>query len=195
MWDWQNEWALLKAAIPEFEPFLFSDENYWTLSFKHEDNISSHFSPRLSAGRLEISIYMLQFFSSQDNQIKAAVSSDLEKIQSLKLKWKSNWSKKAAHEFDARIRQWQQTVREIRKHAISNAEYQSQVQVRLMLTFLAESTDLSTELEEKSGLSILDQILRWNSSESDFIWAEKIKSAFPIEKFWFLYRSLNLSGD
>ncbi len=195
MWDWRNEWALLKAAIPEFESFLFSDEIYWSLSFKREGNISPQFNPRLSVGRLEISIYLLQFFSSQDTLIEAAVSGDLAKIQAIKLQWKSNWSKKAAREFNARIRQWQQVVREIRTHAISIAEYQSQVQVRLMLTFLEETSGLSAELEEQSGLITFDQILRGNSISSDFIWADEIKSAFPPEKYWFLYRSLSWSGE
>lgn len=190
MWEWRDEWAFVKSAIHEFEPFLFSNEIYWPLSFMREDNISPRFNPRLSAGRVEISIYLLEFYSSNDPQIQSTVAEGLARIQALKNQWKSNWSKKAALEFDVRLRQWQRVVREIRSHSISNAEYKNEVQVRLMLSFLEESAGDLQQTEEKSGLTALDQVLKVNSISSLFIWSKEIKDAFPSERFWFLYRTL-----
>lgn len=190
MWKWQNEWAYIKAAIDEFESFLFSNEIYWLISIEKSDQVSSNFQPRLSAGRLNVAVFLLTFFSERDAKIDQLVSPSLEKVNFLQEKWKSNWIKKSSLEFSVRLRQWESYLNEMRKRSISQAEYNNQIEVRLILGLL--SNDASNQQDQLSSVSLesVDRMLKLVTSSGKFVWEESIEAAFPQVRFWYLYRNI-----
>lgn len=191
MWDWRSEWAVIKAALPELEPFLFSGEIYWPLSFAQNEHLPKGFNPRLSAGRLMLAIHILSFFSLQDAEIARLISPDLEKIRQLLNDWKSNWTNKALKEYTARMRQWKSTINEIHAGHLSQAEYSTQVQIRLLISLLRESAGTNIDPALIQELTAADQILKSYTSGNDFIWNSQLEDAFPEDRYWYLFRRIN----
>lgn len=190
MWNWQNELAFVKAAIEEFEHFLFSDEIYWQISFNKKDHLPMNFQPRLSAGRLDVAIFILSFYSKKDPKIHLIVSDPLEQIHLLQENWKSNWIKKSTREFSVRSRQWELFLHELRGKNVSQAEYNNQVEVRLFLDLL--SIDISKEQNSPAFISLVsfDSLLKLSTKVGIFVWEDSIEAAFPVDRFWYLYRSV-----
>lgn len=190
MFSWQMEWGIIRAAVPEWEAFLFSREIYWPLNFDRDFEAGSGGKPRLSAGRLLLAILLLDYFALNDPQVETAVRNDLRMINELKADWKSNWQKKQELEIPARLRQWEQNIREIRGGLFSIAEYANQVNVRLILDLLLGNTDSSLSAHSQTHLAALDTQLKQYSSSGPFVWEAALAPAFDSLTHWYLFRKI-----
>lgn len=190
MWNWHDEWSVVKSTIPEWEPFIFSNEIFWPLNFEKNSEFKSGIKPRLTAGRLLIALFFLDYFRKSDPHIDSLINDDIKKISGLKSQWKSNWRKKIQKELTFRMSQWRDLIRKIQKNKLTNAEFQNQLQIRLMIECLMEdgteaiNDDLFDQIEQ------MDLVLKNNSVVSQFIWDDTILSAFDSNKHWYLFRNI-----
>ncbi|MHB8133384.1 MAG: hypothetical protein ACYDH1_04075 [Anaerolineaceae bacterium] len=194
MWNWRNEWAIIRSSIPEWEGFVFSSELFWPLNFDREHEFSEGMKPRLSAGRLLIALFFIEFYQKQNFEIRNSVESDYLGIQKLKTDWKSNWQRKVSAEIPFRLRQWEDIIGKVRKSSISKAEFKSQLQIRFMIDCLLLESTMQIQQQFETQLISLDQLLKMNTIEGEFVWDPEIISAFDPNKNWYLFCKLNTAG-
>jgi len=96
---------------------------------------------------------------------------------------------KAHTELDARLRQWQEYLREV-KRGVNVAYYESAVDTRAMIeALIAQMRIPPYELDEEipRNLALLDRELSRVWERGDFIWPREWKPAYPREEYWWLY--------
>ena len=186
-WNWQDEWAVVKSSIPEWESYIFSKEIYWPLFFGKDSVYRGDIKPRLSAGRLLIALYFLDYFQKNNNDIENTVHKDFQVVNVLKSQWKSNWTKKVLAEIPFRLRLWGDIIQQIRKSSIHNTEFQNQMQIRFMLDCLINESPIDVPDQVKNQVFLLDQQLKNISQPASFVWNDDVSSAFDRNKYWYLY--------
>lgn len=98
---------------------------------------------------------------------------------------------KATAEFEARLRQWEAYIRDVRREAkVHAAYYPTAVEPRAMLAELhkmltAPPYQFSDKLDER--LQLLDSGLRGVWQVGDFVWPEPWAIAYPAKAYWWLY--------
>ena len=96
---------------------------------------------------------------------------------------------KAHTELEARLRQWQEYLREV-KRGVNIAYYESAVDTRAMIDALVAQLRIPPyELDEEipRNLALLDRELSRVWERGEFIWPREWKPAYPREEFWWLY--------
>ncbi|PKO16855.1 MAG: hypothetical protein CVU39_06460 [Chloroflexi bacterium HGW-Chloroflexi-10] len=188
MTDWKVESAVVQAAVADWEPFLFSNEIYWPIQFSSSTIPAGTVLPRLSAGRLLLAGAILSALIKSGEAGADQYYDDLNRFLSLKTLWLANWQKKVKKELPSRIRQWQQTIQEL-KHAekISPAQFSSQLSVRVIVTLLLDEVSQNEVAADYFSLIPLDQALKNHFIAGDFVLEKTLEPLFPKEKFWFLY--------
>ena len=71
----------------------------------------------------------------------------------------------------------------------SQASYAYQVRDRVILDLLDAELSIAGEMEHQNML-VLDQTLHKLTKPGTFIWEMDIRPGFPIEKYWYLYVSI-----
>lgn len=186
-WNWQDEWAVMKSSIPEWEPFIFSNEIFWPLHFGKDVVFRGDIKPRLSSGRLLIAIFFLEFFQKNNDEVGNAIQNEMSVLNSFKIQWKSNWTKKILAEIPLRLNQWQETIQQIRRKSIHAQEYSNRVQIRLMLELMILEIPKEIPEDIKNQIIQLDQLLRNLSQPASFVWNIAVDSAFNQDQFWYLF--------
>jgi hypothetical protein len=99
------------------------------------------------------------------------------------------WEEKAHQELQARLRQWQEHLRDIR-HKQTHVNYATAVEVRTMIAdFLDEMSEPPYQLDADipRRLNALDQELKNHLRPGDFVWPEEWQPAYSREEYWWLY--------
>jgi hypothetical protein len=99
------------------------------------------------------------------------------------------WEEKAHQELQARLRQWQEHLRDIR-HKQTHVNYATAAEVRTMIAdFLDEMSEPPYQLDADipRRLNALDQELKNHLRPGDFVWPEEWQPAYPREEYWWLY--------
>lgn len=96
---------------------------------------------------------------------------------------------KAHTELEARLRQWQEYLREV-KRGVNIAYYESAVDTRAMVEALVAQLRVPPyELNEEipRNLALLDRELSRVWERGDFVWPRAWKPAYPRDEYWWLY--------
>ncbi len=174
--DFDYERTFLEAAAPELKRYLLSDEVYWNLGLRAPAGTRPY--PQFSLG------WLLLFRRRVGSEANEEVLTQIEEIEK---KWKSAWARKAAREFEQRLKLWTQFMNEIRESPEMNRDrYAYEVQRRTMLELLADDADELPD-EQVKLLRAMDSALRGMLKTSGFIEDEGYAGRFPKERFWFLY--------
>lgn len=97
---------------------------------------------------------------------------------------------KAHKELDARLRQMDEYLRDLRHRKGGGINYETAVEPRAMIAALVERLQvppyhLDAQVVQRIGF--LDQNLRRSWTESEFIWPEAWQPAYPRSDYWWLY--------
>lgn len=98
---------------------------------------------------------------------------------------------KAHKELGARLRQWEETIRDLRRDLRGNASfYHTAVEARAMISALLEMLDdppfeLRDDISER--LETLDSGLKALWQTGNLIWPEEWEPAYPQSDYWYLY--------
>lgn len=100
---------------------------------------------------------------------------------------------KAHHELEARLRQWEETLRDIDRETFDrSSNYSTTVETRAMIQALLDRLDMppyQTEARQMQHLATLDTRLRNRWQPGDFVWPEEWAVAYPKAEYWWLYGS------
>ncbi|HJS28426.1 MAG TPA: hypothetical protein VJ768_02310 [Anaerolineales bacterium] len=179
--------AYLAACTPDLEEYVLSPVLFWPVNSRPP--AGSPGFPRLTLGGLLLARRRLSAQKDGGFRDSALVNADGE-IGRVREKWESNWARKAATELPARLKQWENYLKEYMEDPGSRAaEFPTNVQLRVILDLLfPEAGEGALPYEEV--LSGLDRTLRTRLVEGDFCWVKELESGFPKTKFWYLYGSL-----
>lgn len=182
----QEDWLFLWAAADELEAYLLSAITFWPLETKKGKTKLGQLPP-LTVGNICLARRRLSI--SVDFVAKAEVQDCLRKYDDLRNRWRSNWALKAENEYSERLRLWKNYCDEVLTDVTSSAQYSTSVRQRVILELLQDEI-LRIDETEARLLTKLDDVVRVKTVKGDFIWDQDIISAFPIDRFWFLYRNV-----
>ncbi len=103
----------------------------------------------------------------------------------------SYFEQKAQRELEARLRQWDEYLRELeRENADSAAYYPTTVETRAMIEAIidklqADLYSLGPDLQSK--IAQLDDKLRQRWVSGEFVWPSEWQPAYPRDRYWWLY--------
>ena len=178
----KSDLTILEAMVAEMPDYLRSDVLFWRMM--------KGGMPMLTLGGYLMRQHRLQALADlllneeEQERVDAAVLTfntiTQEKIVRLE--------EKAHKELEARIRQWGESLREIKNVSVSY--YQTAVETRAMIAALINKLQTKPyELQPRfvSQVNLLDGNLRNNWQSGDFIWPPEWEPAYPRLNYWWLY--------
>jgi hypothetical protein len=112
------------------------------------------------------------------------------RLADLKAHWQVAWERKAAAEFENRMRLWRNFVDDYRTHPHLHFDrYSYEVGRRVQLHLLAQEAGQISAHDQKM-LALTDQIVRARLTPTPFIWETEAAPSFDPSVYWFLYGRL-----
>jgi hypothetical protein len=176
--------ATLQEMASQMEDYLKSETLFWPMG--HSD------LPKLTLGGYWLRQHRLTTLhglltGAQQAQLSAAI----KMFESAVSPWVVRTEQRAHTELAARIRQWEEYLRDLREKRSENAgAYAAQVEVRAIIAALVDQLQRPPyQLDEKLLHSILsqDKGLRARFASGDFVWPDAWQPAYPEPEFWWLY--------
>lgn len=180
----EYEVRFLEAAIPLLEHYIMSSEMYWAIGVHAPAGNPPY--PQLTLGAVLL-FHARAEARAQTADQQAVLARLSEQLDALRFHWRTAWSKKAAHEFEARLRLWRNFLEEYRENHRANFDrFKYEVRRRVQLHMLAEET---TEIPQADHalLQGLDNVLKALFIPGPFIWDDELASSFPPDPYWYLY--------
>ena len=182
----------LKAGVEELEQYLLSAQLCWPV---HVVSLAGETPyPRLTPGELLLAREKLRAYSlspGYNDVVSSPIQAEIARLEgdfeTIRLKWRTNWGKKAAQDFSARLALWRNFLGEYRKVPDDQAPfYAYEVRSRVILQLLEpEAIDIpDSELVMRKGL---DTLLRAILVHGEFIWETAMEAGFPKADYWYLY--------
>ncbi len=123
------------------------------------------------------------------------VASSCQQIEDIRGQWKVAWQKKCHAELKMRMRQWGDFLLGMAPDKTEpTTAYKHQVRSRVIMQLIEDSIPIQAQ-EFSESISRKDKILAKFTVENDFIWEPEVQSAFPREKFWYLYRVMSYEKE
>jgi hypothetical protein len=175
--------SVLAAMAAGMDDYLKSDALFGRMEQEH--------MPKLTLGGYLMRQYRLLILSdllseSQQAELETAVTQYntalIEKVV--------RFETKAHAEMDARIRQFDAYLRDLRNRQATGINYETAVEPRAMLAALADKLNVAPfrlNRQIPGRIETLDRNLRQHWVPGDFIWPAAWQPAYPPESFWWLY--------
>jgi len=173
----------LQAALSGLERYLLSDDLYQNMGVLPA---SARNYPSLTLGSLLLYQKYAQALANTGSEKAIYQKIDME-MGVLSTRWRVAWEGKASREFEARLRQWGNALREIREDPVENTAYfRYEIRSRVMLDLLkSEARGIPPAYLEH--LENLDLILQVLFERGEFIWEPEFIPAFPQDTYWYLW--------
>ena len=183
----EQDLAIAAAMAAQMDDYLKSDILFW--------NMGQSGMPMLTLGGYLMRQYRLLLLSNllseaQQGELETAViqfnAALAEKIVRLEVK--------ANSELEARIRQFEAFLRDLRKGQETGMNYGTAVEPRAMIAALIDKLRKPPyQLDRQIPVRIenLDRSLRQRWVSGDFVWEKAWQSAYPPDEFWWLYGKPN----
>ncbi len=177
----------LETAVDLLEDYLLAKEIYWKMNASSPPGEPSY--PALTLGGLLLAEARIQArqLTSRQNQRKSRL---INKIDRIRLKWRTAWGNKAKEEFRSRLILWGNYLEEFRRDPDGNYDrYDYEVSRRVMLYLLAREAS-EIPVEQQQMVVGLDNILKGLMIPGDFIWDGQLAAGFPQGSYPYLYLKL-----
>ena len=179
----EQDLAIAAAMAAQMDDYLKSDILFW--------NMGQSGMPMLTLGGYLMRQYRLLLLSNllseaQQGELETAViqfnTALAEKIVRLEVK--------ADSELEARIRQFEAFLRDLRKGQETGMNYRTAVEPRAMVAALVDKLRMAPyQLDRQipGRVETLDRSLRQRWVSGEFIWPQDWQPAYPQDEFWCLY--------
>ena len=183
----EQDLAIAAAMAAQMDDYLKSDILFW--------NMGQSGMPMLTLGGYLMRQYRLLALSdllseAQQGELETAViqfnAALAEKIVRLEVK--------ANSELEARIRQFEAFLRDLRKGQETGMNYRTAVEPRAMIAALVDKLRMAPyQLDRQipGRVETLDRSLRQRWVPGEFIWPQDWQPAYPQDEFWWLYGKPN----
>lgn len=182
----EQDATVLAAMVEQMDQYLDSDILYWP-------------APRGGMPVLTLGGYLLREYrlkalagllpAGQQAQISAAVTQFNQVLADRVVRFE----KKAHHELEARLRQWEETLKDMDRGTFDrSSNYSTAVETRAIIQALLDRLAMPpfrAEQRPAQHLSLLDTRLRNIWVPGEFVWPEAWEGAYPRGEYWWLYGS------
>lgn len=176
--------AYLHESLGELEGYLLSDDLFDRLHAKAP--IGEPPFASLTLGNVLLARKELQCYALDDHQIIKFRELDIN-LETLRSRWRVAWERKARREYSYRMRQWARFLEEYRREPEKNADrYPYEVRQRVILALLGEESP-RTAAENEAQLFTLDELLKRDFIEGEFVWDEGMREGFERQRYWYLW--------
>ncbi|MBL7163337.1 MAG: hypothetical protein ISS57_12080 [Anaerolineales bacterium] len=188
----QYDLGYIQAAIEELQPYLLSDELYWSLSGHASPGDKAY--PKLTLGGLLLALARSR--ARADSPKITGKADRLEnRLETIRSQWQVAWDEKASWEFRSRLRQWGNYLNEVQRDPQEHAVYYPyEVSARVILELLKQQTEKLADSDVETLIK-LDQRLRAQFITGSFMWDDDLSGGFPKDEFWFLWGRLTLPNN
>ena len=183
----EQDLAVLVAMAAQMDDYLKSDVLFWKMG--------QGGMPMLTLGGYLMRQYRLLALSDLLSATKQAeMETAVSQFNATLVEKIVRFETKAHTELEARIRQFEAYLRDLRNRQATGVNYRTAVEPRVMITALIDKLrmapyQLDCQLPER--IEISDRNLRQRWVPGDFIWAESWQPAYPQAEFWWLYGKPN----
>jgi hypothetical protein len=176
--------AYLQECLEELESYLLSGGLYGQLHV----NPPSGEPPFASLTLGNILLARQELHAHSLDTYRARLFEDLNKrLDALRSHWRAAWEEKARREYPARVRQWARFLEELRRDPENQADrYSYEVRQRVILQLLGDEAPGVVE-ENRERLFALDELLKRDFVEGEFVWDEAMRGGFKKEDYWYLW--------
>lgn len=178
--------AALGPMAEQMAEYLDSDVLFWPLG--------SNNLPMLTLGGYLLREHRLLALpqlltAEQRSQVDAALFQFNQALSNRVVRFET----KAHHELESRLRQWEESVREIEHGSLQNSSnYDTIVETRAMIQAMLDRLSMPPyRLEARPGqhLALLDTRLQGRWQPGEFVWPAEWQPAYPRGEYWWLYGS------
>lgn len=178
--------AVLSAMAEQMAEYLDSDILFWP-------------SPRGGMPALTLGGYLLRERRLQalagllSAEQQAQVADALTRFNQALANRVVRFEKKAHHELEARLRQWEEYLKDMDRGTFDrSSNYATAVETRAIIQALLDRLGMPpyrVEARPTQHLSTLDTRLRGRWQPGDFVWPAAWEPAYPRAEYWWLYGS------
>lgn len=185
--DLERDLQIVEATAAGLKDHLLGDALYWTLSARPG---TGRLLPKGTLGGLLLRLRRLEMMrdllsSEQDERYTRARGSAEHELG----RWMAQAEEKALRELRARLHAWREYLEECEGSPRRCwDEYPMQAEGRTVVELLAEYLGSAAQSEDlQAAMVTVDRRLRELCAPGDFVWDPAMLSAFPRERFWWLY--------
>ncbi|GJM39913.1 MAG: hypothetical protein DHS20C20_01950 [Ardenticatenaceae bacterium] len=176
--------AILQEMANQMNDYLKSESLFWPMGHSA--------MPKLTLGGYWLRQHRLKALHKLlTGEQQAQLAEAVKKFETAVSPWIVRTEQRAHTELAARIRQWDEYLRDLREKRGENAgAYPAQVDIRAIIAALLDQLQQSPyQLDGKLLQSVLtqDKGLRARFASGDFVWPEEWQIAYPKPEFWWLY--------
>jgi hypothetical protein len=182
--DFDYYQVYLQAGLQELEPYLISDQLFWTVNTS--PSLGEPGYPKFTLGEFLFFGLCARTLAKTASQA-ASVHSIEAQTNNYHTRWQVAWERKASWEFSSRLRQWGNVLKEIRLDPEEHLDYyRYEVRWRVFIQLLLPEIR-SLETAQQEQLDGQDLLLRAFFNPGDFIWEPDLAPGFPSDPYWFLW--------
>ncbi len=176
----------LSAMAEQMAEYLDSDILFWPLGHST--------LPMLTLGGYLLREHRLLALPQlltpeQRSQVDAAVFQFNQTLSNRVVRFET----KAQHELESRLRQWEESVKEIEHGTLQHSSnYGTIVETRAMIQALLDRLSMPPyQLDDRPGqlVTLLDMRLQNRWQPGEFVWPAEWQPAYPRDDYWWLYGS------
>ena len=183
----EQDLVILAAMASQMDDYLKSDILFWKMGQSG--------MPMLTLGGYLMRQYRLLTLS---DLLSAAEQVEMEtaviQFNTALVEKIVRFEAKAHTELEARIRQFEAYLRDLRNGQVTGMNYGTAVEPRAMIAALIDKLHMAPfQLDRQipNRVENLDRNLRQRWAKGEFIWPEAWQPAYPIDEFWWLYGKPN----
>lgn len=185
----QNLEALTSMAS-NLTPYLYEDELFGHLG----NNL-----PKLTVGGMLMRLHQLKALESELNGKHQQELHDAEaNINAAKNEWSLHYEQKILREIESRLGALRWYTDDCTKDPVSCANgWRNEAEKRTIvaeLVFEAKKLDIFTD-DLRADIAHLDGRLRQFHKDGDFLWDDRLETAYPKADYWWLYGYARGSDD
>lgn len=179
-----------EAMVAALEDYIHSDQLYLRV---HGGGLSGAM-PNMTIGSLLMRLRRLDILrDGLSAEQRQRLENSLNQNEAFAKEWRLHYSGKMIREAKSRLDAMRTFFQECRETPRACAGIYGPEALRrtIVQEILLAMKDLGIEVDDdlKTKRGMIDQQLRGVLVNTDFIWADEIQSAYPREKFWWLYQS------
>ncbi|UCG24130.1 MAG: hypothetical protein JSW55_18735 [Chloroflexota bacterium] len=180
----KKDLVILEAMAAEVDEYLRNDTLFWPLG--------DSTLPRLTLGGYLMRQHrLLALRKMLDEEEKARLDAAEEQFNAALVEKVVAFENKAHEELRARLRQWQEYLKELQQVSLAAGDYYpSAVETRAMIAALLSKLEMRPyKLDRRvlNEVAAYDRVLANYWAAGDFAWPEAWTAAYPRQKYWWLY--------
>jgi hypothetical protein len=183
---------VLSAMADEMKNYLDSDVLFW--------HMAQGGMPTLTLGGYLMRQHrLLALYDSLAEEQRAEVDEAVARFNMALVDRTVRFEQKAHRELDARLRQWQEYLKDVERGQSSvKSNYATAVESRAMIEALSDFLQLPPyQLDGRvlERTALLDGRLRLRWEAGEFVWPDGLQEAYPRSEYWWLYGAPRVASN